>query len=323
MAHVSQKDAARRPEMPEGFLWQTPQWFRSDRARANPPRFIARVIIGGFLGLLFGRVLGSLQGLFLQWVYGGITAAAPGVEGTLGRVLHALAVALGAVFSPLLAHSPLQESLAELRLTGTGSASMLFLAQLHGSLNGLYQGLKPAVGDRLQAIAEPAILSWGVVWKWLSWPVRAVLIQPPSPQKLQALLEDAGRPGSARALRALLHRGQLPGFGDSSHGEAQTLAAWPGKTPSDARVQQWWTNPAMRTEVYRWIEASHRTDALALLARGLHDPDEGARNAAVSALASLGVPGSVPHLVSLLDEESVIHDRAVQGLRRCAQAMAS
>lgn len=323
MAHDSRKDAAGTPEMPEGFLWPTPQWFRSDRARANPVRFVARVLIGGLLGLLFGRVLGSLQGLFLQWVYEGLGAAVPGLEGSLGRGIHAIAVVLGAVYAPLLAHSPLKDSLVELRASGTGAASLLFLAQLHGSLNGLYQGVKPAVGDRLQAIVEPIILSWGLVWHWLSWPIRAAFFRPPSPAALRAMLADAGRPSTARALRTLLRRGLLPAPADSQLTEGEILAAWPGKIPADAREAQWKTKPGLRTEVYRWIETNGRTDALVLLARGLDDPDEDARTAAVTALASLGVPGSIPHLVALLDEQGDSHNLAVQGLRRCAQAMES
>lgn len=320
MAQQDPKVKAAKATIPEGFGWDYPQWVRTDRFKALDLKFIARILVGGFLGLLFGRVLGSLQGLFLQWVYEGIVRAAPATEASVGRFFHLVATALGAVFSPLLAHSPLEVSVAEARASGSGTASLLFLAQLHGSLNGLYQGLKPALGDRCQGILDRALLSWGLLWRGIAWPVRALCVRPPSEEKLYALLRDAESPSASRALRRLVQRGVLPGQAIAG-GEAGALAAWPGRIPPQKRREMWWTTPSLRIEVYRWLESASPAQGLSLLARGLHDPDEDARLAALKALAAQGTPASVPYLIAALQEESPARAIAVQGLRRCADAM--
>ena len=310
-------DGETRQALPEGFQWHLPQWIRVDRLKARPLKFAARIILGGFLGLLFGRVLGSLQGLFLQWVYDAVVRAAPGVDGSLGRVIHTVAVAVGTVFSPFLYFSPFAASFADARLSGGGSLSLLFLAQIHGSVNGLFQGIRPLLGDRCQRIVERAILGWGMLWHWMTWPIRVLFFRAPSREQLQSLLLDAGRPDADRKLRALLRRGLLPASAREG-GEEHVVMAWPGKTPVEKRQELWWTRPALRTEVYRWIESAGRADGLSLLVRGLSDPDDNARIAAVNALAALGTSEAVPFLVSLLEEPPPIHAAAVTGLKRCA-----
>jgi hypothetical protein len=307
--------------LPEGFLWDTPQWIRTDHLKAHPAKFIARVLIGGFVGLLFGRVLGSLQGLFLQWVYDGVLRAMPGVEGSVGRIIHAVAAGLGTMVAPLLFSSPLSTSLSELRDTGGGSAAILFLAQLHGSVNGIFQGVRPTLGDRCQTVVERVLLGWGMLWRLITRPLRALIQRPPSTRELHVLLSDAGRQETAKKLMNLLRRGLLPTPEETQGGEEILLAAWPGKIPPEKRPELWWTKPAVRVEVYRWIESTRRPDALPLLARGLNDPDPDARRAAVVALAALGTQETVPYLVSLLDEGPEIRTVAVAGLKRCAAEM--
>ncbi len=311
---------ARRPaDLPEEFVWDHPPWIRTDRFRARPVRFVVRVLVGGFLGLLFGRVAGSLEGLFLQWVWEAATRAAPILEPTLGRLLYGLGVTFGALLSPLCSGSPLWESLADLQTLKSGAAALLFLAQLHGALNGLHQGLKPALGARVDRFLERALLSWGFLWRVMTTPLRAVRARGVDDVRLAAMLRNADDPTVQRRLRSLARDGALAVPSLPVEPEAHTLEAWHGKVPPQRRASLWWVRPAFRAEVYRWIGVSKRMAALPLLAHGLSDPDDMAREAAIASMASLESRSAVPYLVALLQEEDRIKKLAIEGLKRIGQ----
>lgn len=316
--------AKKKMAFPESFMWNAPAWFRIDRFHASPPKFLLRVIGGGLIGLFLGRVVGSLEGIFLQWVYGKLgTAVGPILEETLGTGLYWLALIVGKVLSPFFYASPLQDTLHALETQKAGAVALLLLAQLHGALNGLHQGLRPAFGDRLLAIIERAILPWGTLWRWLTYPFWRLFFRPPRREEVKALLADPADAGARKRLVSLARQGRLPGIETEKEfwTERETIAHYPGKQPADTRERIWWKNPTFRCEVYAWIEHQHSVKGLPLLVRGLHDPDPGARESAVHALASLKRIETIRYLALVLDDDEPVSTVAADGLRSVGASM--
>lgn len=193
---------------------------------------------------------------------------------------------------------------------------MLFLAQLHGTLNGISQGLRPALGPRARRTLERALLSWGLVWHWCTTPLKRLLLPPLSPDRLRFLLAHADDPSCLRALVRAATQGRLP-VEPLMPSEAEALAQWPGKIPPEKREALWWTKPSLRAEVYRWIESAKPEAGVALAVRGVFDPDDQAREAAVRALVSLPHLTAVYALLGLAQDPST-HEAAIKALQKLA-----
>ncbi len=316
MGHKSEKGESAKTPLPEAFLWGSP-WIRIDRFKNKPWSFSIRIILGFVLGLLLGRVLGSIEGLFGQWVFDGLDRlTAGGVDSTLGRVVYWFARIIGTVLRPLLSGSPLADSLAEAQASTSGSFALLFLGQVHGTVNGLYQGLRPGLGSATCAIIEKIILPWGTLWHLCTKPVRMLLSRRILRDDIQSLLADPQQEGATKRLRHLFHSGRLPIPQESELWTArEAVQAYPGKPPPEKREALWWHGTSFRSEIYKWIEKEKELRALPLLLHGLYDPDRGARRKAVLALASLETPAAL-NLIDLLDDDDAeVREAAVAGLK--------
>jgi hypothetical protein len=310
--------------LPESFVWDAPQWIRTDRFRASPLKFLSRVVIGGFIGLLLGRVVGSLEGIFLQWVYGGLeTMAGPMLNETLGRGLYWLTLIVAKVLSPFFFASPLQDTLHALESQKTAAVALLLLAQLHGALNGLHQGLRPALGDRLLAIIEKIILPWGLLWRGLTFPFMRIFFRPPPEAELKALLADPTDSAAKKRLTSLARQGRLPGIESTSElwPERETIARYSGKHPAGDREELWWRNAGFRRDVYQWIEQERAEKAIPLVIKGLSDPDQSARESAVKALASIKRIETIRYLALALDDDDPVSGVAAGALRSIGASM--
>ena len=304
------------PEFRDEFLWDMP-WIRTNRFRNKTWSFSGRILIGFILGLLLGRVIGSLQGILGQWIFTGVDGWLGGsLDATLGRVLYVFSLVLGTILKPLIGNTPMEKSFAAVSDSHSGAFAVLFLAQLHGTVNGLYQGLRPAFGYKLSVIIEAVILPWGKVWSWLFRPFARRIWPRTDAKTLRELIKNASSDTERKKLMSLAHADRLPTYRMPEFWtESESVLAAPSGPAKEKRAEQWWRSPGFRMDTYRWIGSKKEIKAFPLLLRGTADPDTGARRQAVMSMAALQSPVALHSLIDLLaDDDEEVRKTAEKGL---------
>lgn len=310
------------PEFHEDFLWDMP-WIRKNAFHNKPWAFSGRIVLGFILGLLLGRVIGSLQGILGQWVFENVDGWVNGfLDQTLGRVFYLLSLILGTILKPLIGNSPLAKSFDAVWETHAGVAAVLFLGQLHGTVNGLYQGLKPAFGYRLSALIEAIILPWGRLWSWFFFPVKKLFWPRIDEHTRAELLKNASDEAVQKKLMKLANADRLPTYPVPEFWtERKTVLAAPTGPAEEKRLENWWRSPAFRIDVYRWIGSTKQIQAFPLLVHGTADPDTGARRQAIQSMAELHSPIALRPLIGLLsDDDEEVRRYAEMGLEEMMSA---